>query len=219
MTRIVTRKLSMNHECVGWVERQRYPSIPADGYLCRSTHPASLITSHRSPRFFYKLSILMLTVAFFLTLTSNLAFSAPPGPRKSDIQPLNAAEAKALMAQQPKKPRIIAAWSLDCSYCKLNVKQLAAEARKRRSFELVLISVDSIEEAATLTKLQTDLGAQGFKSYASNEPILERFRYAVDSTWGGEMPRTLFIGTDGSRYATSGLINNEVLAKWLAGGK
>jgi len=99
------------------------------------------------------------------------------------------------------------------------VKQLAIEAKKRHSFELVLIAVDPIEEAATLSKLQAQLGAQSFKSYASNEPMLERFRYAIDSTWGGEMPRTLFIGTDGARYATSGLINSELLAKWLGKGK
>ena len=158
--------------------------------------------------------IQVLVILFFVSWNS--VFAADIATNAPTIRPLTAADARALFAQRPEKPRVIASWSIDCAYCHQNLKTLADEAKKRRSFELILVAIEPIESAATLASLQKKLAGRKFTSYAVADATMEQFRYAIDPAWAGEMPRTWFIGADGSRQSYSGVVKGDLLSSWLS---
>lgn len=47
----------------------------------------------------------------------------------------------------------------------------------------------------------------------------ERLRAVLDAGWLGEMPRTVWIGRDGTREARSGLLTADVLDGWAQRAK
>ena len=55
--------------------------------------------------------------------------------------------------------------------------------------------------------------------YANAEPMPERLRAVLDMGWLGEMPRTVWIGRDGTREARSGLLTADVLDGWAQRAK
>jgi hypothetical protein len=55
------------------------------------------------------------------------------------------------------------------------------------------------------------VGLAHVAQYVNAEAMPERLRAALDPGWQGETPRTLFIGPDGARRASSGLLTPQAL--------
>ncbi|KWA10458.1 thiol-disulfide isomerase [Burkholderia territorii] len=141
--------------------------------------------------------------------------------RAGELQPLRAAEVRQLYATAHERPLAVEIWSLDCGYCRENAAHLVAWQRRHPDVRLAMVSMDAFDDsgaAIAQALAHMNLPPQ-VAQYANAEPMPERLRAALDEKWRGEMPRTVWIGSDGARDARSGLLTTDVLDGWLQSGK
>jgi hypothetical protein len=134
------------------------------------------------------------------------------------FKPLLAKDAHALLNGPRAHVLIVEIWSLDCSYCHENTARIVQWRRAHKlPVDVIMISMDSPDQADTLARALAPLardpkvGLAHVAQYVNAEVMPERLRAALDPGWQGETPRTLFIGPDGARRASSGLLTPQAL--------
>lgn len=140
--------------------------------------------------------------------------AATPMHTAPALQALRVQDIPALVQAPPHGARLIALWSLDCTYCEPNLKALAAlQHAHPQEFDLVTVTTDSIDRrAAVMTRLhQADVASYPARAYAEATP--DRLNFLLDPTWGGELPRVLLIRADGTRVGVSGELTPTQLQK------
>lgn len=98
---------------------------------------------------------------------------------------------------------------------------LVAWQRRHPDVQLAMVAMDAYDDngaAVSQALAQMNLPPQ-VAQYANAESMPERLRAALDAGWRGEMPRTVWIGRDGTREARSGLLTADVLDGWLQRAK
>ena len=132
----------------------------------------------------------------------------------AELRPLDASQIPALLAPPAQGERLIALWSLDCSYCKENLQALAKLQRRHpERIELIIVATDTIAEGKAITQHLRDLGVESFPARAYADATPDRLNYLLDPNWGGELPRVLVIRPDGSRRGVSGLLDQATLRR------
>lgn len=160
----------------------------------------------------------MKRVAFALAALAVLANAAPGAAQEGRLpQPLRATDVASLYASGSGAPLVVEVWSLDCGYCRENAAHLVEWQRRHLQVRVALVALDSLDEhgqelAGALEQMKLPAAV---RQYANAEPMPERLRAALDPRWRGELPRTLWIGEDGTRRAKSGLLAPAVLDAWL----
>ncbi|AGK47392.1 MULTISPECIES: hypothetical protein [Burkholderia] len=154
---------------------------------------------------------MVFALAAFAIVASGVAGEVPAP------QPLRASEVASLYASGSGAPLVVEVWSLDCGYCRENAVHLVEWQRRHPQVRIALVALDSLDEhaqalAGALAQMQLPATV---RQYANAEPMPERLRAALDPAWRGELPRTLWIGADGTRRAKSGLLTPAVLDAWL----
>ncbi|RDI99159.1 hypothetical protein DVT68_11840 [Dyella solisilvae] len=145
-------------------------------------------------------------------LLAMLALALATTCAATDVRPLDASQVSALLAAPAKGERLIALWSLDCSYCEANLQALSRlhKAHPDR-IELVIVATDPIAARDSIAQRLHRAGMDGFQARAYAEDVPDHLNYLLDPTWGGEMPHVLVVRSDGSRRGISGLLNATVL--------
>lgn len=140
-------------------------------------------------------------------LLPGIAAAAPP-------QALRAEDAAVLVLPPAHGARFIALWSLDCAYCETNLQALAKlqQAHPER-IELVTVATDSISQGEAIHARLDAAGMDRWPARAYADATPDRINYVLDPQWGGELPRTLVIRSDGSLLGLSGALTPEQLAK------
>jgi hypothetical protein len=133
----------------------------------------------------------------------------------TDIMPLQSEQVATLFNAYRGKPLIVEIWSLDCNYCRDNMKRIVQWQRMHKNVSIIMVSMDTMSDIDELKRVLANLNVLRFPQYVNAESIPEKLRAALDPAWHGEMPRTLFIGKDGKRSASSGLLRLEVLTELL----
>lgn len=134
----------------------------------------------------------------------------------SPLQPLGAADVPALRQPPAHGERLVALWALDCAYCEGNLQALARlQQAHPREIELVIVAIDSIELAPQIAARLRAGGVTGYDSRAYADATPERINFLLDPDWGGEVPRVLVIGADGSQHGYSGALSAAMLKKLL----
>ncbi|WP_412526522.1 TlpA family protein disulfide reductase [Burkholderia lata] len=98
---------------------------------------------------------------------------------------------------------------------------LVAWQRRYLDVQLAMVVMDTYDDngaAISQALAQMNLPPQ-VAQHANAEPMPERLRAALDAGWRGEMPRTVWIGRDGTREERSGLLTADVLDSWLQRAK
>ena len=145
-----------------------------------------------------------------------LALLLPALAVAGSLQPLAAADVAALLQPPAHGQRIIALWALDCAYCEPNLEALAALQRKHPAdIELVIVTTDSIEQAAAIESRLHSMKMDVYPNRAYAEAVPERINFLLDPHWGGETPRVLLIRANGSRLGISGALTPTQLDKLL----
>lgn len=147
---------------------------------------------------------LMLVV---LMQTSAVCRAAPPGPRAP--APL-VATAVAQLLDPAQGSRVIALWSLECTYCEENLRALMRLHAAHPAIDLVLVSTDPIARSADIARRLAAIGAGALPTYAYADPMPQRLDMLLDPGWGGELPRTLAVAA-GHRRAWSGALHADSL--------
>ena len=110
--------------------------------------------------------------------------------------------------------RLIALWSLDCTYCEPNLQALAALQRAHpKDLQLVTVATDSIEQRAAIMTRLRQAGVATYPARAYAEATPDRLNFLLDPQWGGETPRVLMIRADGTRVGVSGELTPAQLKK------
>lgn len=139
-------------------------------------------------------------LSLVMVAASAPAFAAAPVP-------LSSADVKALVAAPAKGSKVLALWSLDCTYCEENLAALRTYQRQHRAdVDLVFVATDPMAQGPALEArlVKAKLGDVPSRAYTDATP--DRLNFLIDPTWGGETPRTLVIHADGSRKAYSGAL-------------
>ena len=132
----------------------------------------------------------------------------------ASLQKLSAQDIPTLVKAPAHGARLIALWSLDCTYCEPNLKALAALQRAHpQEFELVTVATDSIEQRAAIATRLRQAGVATYPARAYAEATPDRLNFLLDPKWGGETPRVLLIRADGTRVGVSGELTPAQLKK------
>lgn len=134
----------------------------------------------------------------------------------AQLQPLGRGDMARLLAERQGRPLALALWSVDCTHCKVTLRQLAKLAQTTPGFELLVVSTDAGGEQKALRAALAAVGLGGRNTWVFGDEAPERLRYEVDPRWGGELPRTYLYDGDGKVSAHSGPLAERTLADWLA---
>ncbi|MFT3818169.1 MAG: hypothetical protein QM750_11145 [Rubrivivax sp.] len=109
---------------------------------------------------------------------------------------------------------IVHLWGLTCAPCIEELSRWAAFIERRPQAPIVLIEVEPADPARIQATLRR-AGVNGGRQYVVQGFPDERWRYAVDPRWGGELPRTLLLEATGAMRAFSGAADFAALQRWL----
>ncbi len=110
---------------------------------------------------------------------------------------------------------ILGLWSRSCSHCREELLLLGQLAAQYPQGTIVLVSTDTIEEAAEVAATLQGYGLGAAESWLFADPYRERLQYEIDSRWYGELPRTYLYAADGTREGYSGPLDMALLQRWL----
>ncbi|WP_052452593.1 TlpA family protein disulfide reductase [Noviherbaspirillum autotrophicum] len=145
------------------------------------------------------------------------ALVAPASHAAPAIQPFEPDGMARIVASQKGQPFVLVVWSLDCEYCQASLKTLAQEKRKRKNLHVVTLSTDALDDEQAVALMNARLAslAMAGNAWAFGEAPPEQLRYAIDSKWHGEKPRSYWFNAKGESTAYSGVITPQVIAKFM----
>lgn len=114
------------------------------------------------------------------------------------------------------KPFILSMWSVNwCGHCIDELTMLGKLSKSEKKLPLVLVAVDSPEDAEAIRKTLHTLGLGHAESWVFDDPIPERVRAAIDPAWQGELPRSYLYDKAHRRQAVVGELDKARLKAWL----
>jgi thiol-disulfide isomerase/thioredoxin len=149
----------------------------------------------------------------FLALALGLsAFTA----QASDPLPFERGSWAKLRANHADQATVIHFWGLTCGPCLVELPSWGKLLAERPDLKLVLVAADPLPQspeqvAATLDRA----GLATAESWSFVDRFYERLRYEIDTTWAGELPRTLLIARDGTITALPGVADLAAVRAWL----
>lgn len=153
--------------------------------------------------------------AAVLLLALAAALAVPAGAAASDVRPFVQGSLKEITAARRGKPFMLGLWSLTCTHCQEELALFARMLVKYPGLDLVLVSTDTPDDAATLTTTLTRHGLARAESWVFADGFAERLRFEIDPRWGGELPRTYLYAADHSARAVSGRLDPQQLEPWI----
>lgn len=151
-----------------------------------------------------------LRVALLLLTALAGATAQAAGPK-----PFVAGSMQQIRAAHAGRPFLLALWSLTCSHCQEELARLGKLHEQRPELNVVLVSTDTLDDAATLTTTLARHGLARAESWVFADGFVERLRFEIDPRWGGELPRTYLYAADHSARAVSGRLDPQQLEPWI----
>lgn len=134
----------------------------------------------------------------------------------ASIQPFRIDTLPALITRTAPSPTLVTFWSLDCVYCKEDMRVLDAFARRHRDVRLEIVSTDNEGDAGSVKSTLTEYSMDRYENWIFADAIPERVRKAVDPAWHGELPRTYFYVNGVRHQALSGSVSDATLEQWYS---
>jgi len=134
--------------------------------------------------------------------------------------PFNKQVFEQLKQQYHGKQWLLVLWSVECPPCFKELQIIQKLSKKYGEVAIVLINTDDNNETAPLRKkVIADYHLAQLPNYYFPEDQATQYRYLIDSTWYGELPRSYFIDQQGLFHGKSGLLKEKTLRKWLIKSK
>jgi len=116
-----------------------------------------------------------------------------------------------------KPSQLIVMWSLECPACFDELETIAQLLEQSPDLAITLISTD--DDPSRINEVAEVYAQFAFSNitrlvYAANQG--QKLRYAIDSTWQGELPRSFYIDASGKQHGYSGLLNEKKLLQLLS---
>lgn len=114
------------------------------------------------------------------------------------------------------KAFVLAFWSVSCSHCPAELRELAQIKSRYPRLEVVLVATDTPQDSADASRLAAEYGLAASEQWIFADEVPERLRFAIDRRWHGELPRTYFFDGRGAPTGVSGVIPPEKLEAWAS---
>jgi thiol-disulfide isomerase/thioredoxin len=145
-----------------------------------------------------------------------LAATAVGSAAASELRPFSAGSWQQVLRDHAGRPTIVHFWGLTCGPCRVELANWGQLLKERGNLQLVLIDADLVpNESSNVSTVLESAGLSTAENWIFDDAFAERLRYEVDPQWQGEIPYTVLIAADGSRKIISGVIDLNVLRKWL----
>ncbi len=117
------------------------------------------------------------------------------------IEPMNAAEFRALLEHHRGSVILVNLWATWCIPCLKELPDLAAleKTYAAKGFKLILVSTDDPAELAAAKKLLAQR-APSLTGYLQAEDDLERFVNVIDPAWADIMPTSYLLNREGKLH-------------------
>lgn len=109
-------------------------------------------------------------------------------------------------------PRLVVMWSLECPACFEELDAIALLLKKYPQLPITLISTD--DDPSRIEEIKEVYAEPMFGNtprwvYSPNKG--QQLRYAIDSSWQGELPRSFYVDKNNARHGHSGLLTQKQL--------
>lgn len=112
-----------------------------------------------------------------------------------------------ILSHYQDQPMLLILWSINCSACLAEMELIHQIHQQSPKLNIIMLSVDGPEFHQEMTQIikQDKLTAlEHWSFFEDNSPVL---RYAIDSHWYGELPRTYFFDGQHKRTGVSGVLS------------
>lgn len=137
-------------------------------------------------------------------------------PVLADSAVFTAVQFKQIEQQHQGKNWLLLLWSLDCPPCFKELAQVSKLKKLNPQLPVILVNTDGDEDLnSEIEALISEYSLDGLTNLHFADGKAAQARYIIDSSWYGELPRSYFYKTDGSRSGRSGLVTEATLKRWL----
>ncbi|HYA37882.1 MAG TPA: redoxin domain-containing protein [Candidatus Methylomirabilis sp.] len=148
-----------------------------------------------------------------LTIVIGLLLASPVPAR--DIRAFEPGSLAAIEAAHAGRSFILAFWSINCTHCPEDLALFADLRRRYPDLDIVLVSVDSPEDAETISATLERYHLENVEARVFADEFTERLRFEIDRQWHGELPRTYFYGADRTVRGVSGRLDARAVTRWI----
>lgn len=149
-------------------------------------------------KFFIKI---ILIVSLFLTANAYA--------EQVNIKPFQKGSYQQILKQYKGQPLVLILWSVTCSSCLSEMPLIQQIYQQNPKLNIIMLSVDGPEfyqEMVQIIQQQKLTTIEHWGFIEDNSPIL---RYAIDSRWYGELPRTYFFDREHHKAGVSGVLSHK----------
>jgi thiol-disulfide isomerase/thioredoxin len=157
-----------------------------------------------------KFCVLLFIGCVFL-LTTSISVNA-----NTEIEVFNKAGFDQLKKENLGKQWLMVLWSVDCPACFKELALLKKFHQSQPDIAVVIVNADDNNEVdSERKKIIASYQLSSLPNYYFADDSGDESRYTIDSSWYGELPRSYFVTADGKFHGKSGLIDEQLMKKWL----
>jgi thiol-disulfide isomerase/thioredoxin len=149
---------------------------------------------------------LFFTPSILLILTLSTGFAKAEAPT---LKPFTSGSYQQILADNAKKPFMLAVWSITCPSCIKDMEVLQAVHKAHPDLKIVMLSTDDIAETAEAQKILATNQLTDLEQWIYAEENTQKLQFEIDPKWYGELPRTYFFDKTGQREGISGALSKK----------
>jgi len=122
---------------------------------------------------------------------------------------------RAIEQEQAGSSFLVAVWATDCPPCRRELALLSTFLTEHPDISVVLISTDPSDNTEVVEQILNTHVLPGVDLWRFGDAGAERLRYAIDTGWRGELPRSYLYDAHGNRLGISGPLSDDLLQRWM----
>lgn len=135
---------------------------------------------------------------------------------KGSSTPFSQTTFKHIKQQYQGQKWLLILWSVECPPCFKELELIKKLHKKNSDLAVVLINTDDNQEfSSARVEIISHYQLNQLSNYYFVEGQASQNRYMIDPTWYGELPRSYFIDAQGIFHGKSGLVEVQLIEKWL----
>jgi len=157
--------------------------------------------------------LIAVSAAGIAALALMISSIAAPSP----LKPFERGSWRDVLRAHAGRPTLVHFWGVTCGPCKVELPLLGQFMKEHPGVDVVTISSDLAPNLPEATQSMLDkAGLSSAENFIFNDGYAERLRFEIDSTWQGDIPRTMLIARDGSISTIEGTAEIVDLDRWSA---
>lgn len=152
-----------------------------------------------------RLKAIFFTALLFILVTLTNSAHA----ETQNLKPFTSGSYQQILADNAKKPFMLAVWSITCPSCIKDMEVLQAVHKAHPDLKIVMLSTDDIAETAEAQKILANNQLTDLEHWIYAEENTQKLQFEIDPKWYGELPRTYFFDKTGQREGISGALSKK----------